>query len=56
MKQYSILFQGTFIEYTGYFKSVSEVRKYLKSRYPSNLSDITFKAVYPKLEDKIYAV
>ena len=56
MKQYVILFQGDDIEYTGYFKTLSEVKKYIKSRYPSNLSDITFKAVYPKVEEKIYAV
>jgi hypothetical protein len=56
MKQYAILFQGMAVEYTGYFKTLSEVKKYIKSRYPSNLSDITFKAVYPKVEEKIYAV
>jgi hypothetical protein len=55
-KQYSIFFQGMPVEYTGYFKSLSEVRKYIKSRYPSNISDITFRAVYPNVEEKIYAV
>lgn len=56
MKQYSVFFEGFPIEYTGYFKSVSDVRKYLKSRYKNNGTGLTFKAVYPKVENRIYSV
>lgn len=55
MKQYSVLYNGRSIEYTGYFKTVSAVRKYLKQRY-SDCTNITFRAIYPELEDKIYHV
>lgn len=55
MKQYSVLYDGMSIEFTGYFKSVASVRKYLKQRY-SDCSLITFRAVYPVLEEKVYHV
>ena len=55
MKQYSVYFNGTFIEATGYFKSVSQIRNFLKKRY-SDCSFITFQAVYPKLEETIFKV
>ena len=55
MKQYSVLYNGRSIEYTGYFKSVAAVRRYLKQRY-SDSAGITFRAVYPELEEKIYHV
>lgn len=54
-KQYSVFFDGIPIEYTGYFKSVSAVRSYLKARY-SDTKGLTFKAVYPKVETKVYSV
>ena len=54
MKQYAVYFQGDAIEYTGYFKTVAAVRKYLKARYKN--SGITFQAVYPVLETKVYSV
>jgi len=56
MKQYSVYFEGISIEYTGYFKSVSAVRKYLRERYSKNIADITFRAVYPVAENKVYSV
>lgn len=56
MKQYSVYFEGSPIEYTGYFKSVSAVRKYLRERYTKNIADITFRAVYPVAENKVYSV
>jgi hypothetical protein len=56
MKQYSVYFEGMSIEYTGYFKSVAAVRKYLKSRYKDNGAGLTFRAVYPTVEQKIYSV
>ena len=43
-------------QYTGYFKSVSSVRKYLRERYSKNIADITFRAVYPVVENKVYSV
>ena len=55
MKQYSILLEGFPIEYTGYLKSVSAVRKYLRERY-NNTDKVTFRAVYPVVENKIYSV
>ena len=55
MKQYSVFFEGFPIEYTGYFKSVQDVRSYLKARY-SNTKGLNFKAVYPKVETKVYSV
>lgn len=54
-KQYSVLFEGFPIEFTGYFKSVQDVRSYLKARY-SDTKGLTFKAVYPKVETKVYSV
>lgn len=55
MKQYSVYFEGQFIEATGYFKSVSAIRNFLKKRY-SDCSKITFQAVYPVVETQIYKV
>ena len=55
MKQYSVLYDGMSIEFTGYFKTVSAVRKYLKQRY-SDCTKITFQAVYPVVEKEIYKV
>ena len=55
MKQYSVYFDGQFIEATGYFKSVSAIRNFLKKRY-SDCSNITFQAVYPVVETQIYKV
>lgn len=55
MKQYSVYFDGQFIEATGYFKSVSGIRNFLKKRY-SDCSKITFQAVYPLVETQIYKV
>jgi hypothetical protein len=55
MKQYSVYFDGQFIEATGYFKSVSAVRSFLKKRY-SNTNGITFQAVYPVVEQTVYEV
>ena len=55
MKQYSVYFDGQWIESTGYFKSVSAIRTFLKQRY-SDCSKITFQAVYPALEEKVYHV
>jgi hypothetical protein len=55
MKQYSVYFDGQFIEATGYFKSVSAVRAFLKKRY-SNTKGMTFQAVYPALEQTVYEV
>ena len=56
-KQYSVYYRGTPIEYTGYFKSVAAVRKYLKQRY-SDVTEVTFKVVYPqeKMDGKVYSV
>ena len=54
-KQYSIYYEGSFIESTGYFESVSKVRNWIKKRY-SNCSGITFQAVYPIIEAKVYKV
>jgi len=53
MKQYSVYYMGDYIESTGYFDSISKVRSFLKKRY-SDVSLITFQAVYPVLEGKIY--
>ncbi len=55
MKQYSVYFEGQWIEATGYFKSVSAIRNFLKKRY-SDCSKITFRAVYPVVEEKVYKV
>jgi hypothetical protein len=55
MKQYSVYFDGSFIEATGYFESVSKVRAFLKLRY-SNTKGMTFQAVYPALEQTVYEV
>lgn len=55
MKQYSVYYMGDYIESTGYFDSVGKVRSFLKKRY-SDVSLITFRAVYPVLEGKIYKV
>ena len=55
MKQYSVYYNGSFIESTGYFDSVTKVRSFLKKRY-SDYSSITFQAVYPLLEEKVYKV
>ena len=55
MKQYAVYYQGQPVEYTGYFKSLRGIRTYLRMRY-SDLSQVTFRAVYPTLEEKIYAV
>jgi hypothetical protein len=55
MKQYSVYFDGQWIESTGYFKSVSGIRNFLKKRY-SDCSKITFQAVYPIVEEKVYKV
>jgi hypothetical protein len=55
MKQYSVYFDGSFIEATGYFESVSKVRAFLKLRY-SNTKGMTFQAVYPRLEQTVYEV
>lgn len=54
MSQYAIYYQGEPVEYTGYFKSVRGVRTYLRLRY-SDLSEITFRAVYPVVQEKVYA-
>lgn len=54
-KQYSVYFDGEFIETTGYFESVSKVRAFLKLRY-SNTKGMTFQAVYPRLEQIAYEV
>ena len=54
-KQYSVYYQGDYIESTGYFDSVGKVRSFLKKRY-SDVSLITFRAVYPVLEAKVYKV
>lgn len=56
MKQYAIYLGLEAIEYTGYFKTPAAVRKYLKSRYKDNGSGLTFRAVYPILETKVYSV
>jgi hypothetical protein len=56
MKQYSVLFSGMSIEYTGYFKTPGDVRTYLKKKYKDNGAGLTFRAVYPKVEEKIYHV
>lgn len=45
MKQYSVFYGKTPIEYTGYFKSVAAVRNYLKSRYKDGGAGLTFRAV-----------
>ena len=57
MRQYAIYFQNMPVEYTGYFKSIGAVRKYLKQRY-SDLTEVTFKVVYPqeKMDGKVYSV
>jgi len=55
MKQYSVMYNGMAIEYTGYFKSVSAVRAFLKKRY-SNTEGVTFRAVYPVFEQTVYEV
>ena len=55
MKQYSVYFDGSFIEATGYFKSVPAIRNFLKKRY-SDCSKITFQEVYPVVEEKVYKV
>ena len=55
MKQYSVYYMGDYIESTGYFDSITKVRNYLKKRY-SDYSSITFQAVYPLLEEKVYNV
>ena len=55
MKQYSVYYNGSFIESTGYFDSITKVRNYLKKRY-SDVSLITFRAVYPVFEKKVYKV
>ena len=55
MKQYSVYYMGDYIESTGYFDSISKVRSFLKKRY-SDCSSITFRAVYPVLEEKVYKV
>ena len=55
MKQYSVYFDGQWIEATGYFKSISAIRNFLKKRY-SDCSKITFSAVYPVVETQIYKV
>jgi hypothetical protein len=54
MKQYAVYFEGMAVEYTGYFKTPAAVRKYLKARYKN--SGITFRAVYPVVETKVYSV
>lgn len=56
MKQYAVFYMDTPIEYTGYFKSVAAVRKYLKARYAGQGFGIRFKAVYPTVETKVYSV
>ena len=56
MKQYAIYFEDMAIEYTGYFKSVNAVRKYLRERYNDNGAGLTFRAVYPEVENKFYKV
>lgn len=55
MKQYSVYFDNMMIECTGYFKSVSAVRAFLKKRY-SNTEGVTFRAVYPVFEQTVYEV
>lgn len=54
MKQYAVYLGSEPIEYTGYFKTPAAVRKYLKSRYKNQ--GLTFRAVYPTLETKVYSV
>ena len=58
MKQYAVYFQNMPVEYTGYFKSIDAIRKYLRARYKDNGSGLTFKVVYPqeKIDNKIYSV
>lgn len=53
MKQYSISYNGTWIEMTGFIESVKKVREFLKMRY-GNTEGLTFQAVYPKVEKRIY--
>lgn len=55
MKQYAVMYNGVSVEYTGYFKTPGAVRKYLKARY-SDVVGVTFRAVYPTLEEKVYHV
>ena len=54
-KQYAVYYAGVPIEYTGYLKSVQAVRTFLKRRY-SETKGMTFRAVYPKAETKVYTV
>lgn len=56
MKQYAVFYMDTPIEYTGYFKSIAAVRKYLKARYAGNGFGLRFKAIYPTVEEKFYTV
>lgn len=56
MKQYSVYYDGVSIEYTGYFKSVAAVRKYLREKYSNQGAGLSFRAVYPTLGNKIYLV
>jgi hypothetical protein len=56
MKQYVVYYMDVPVEYTGYFKSISAVRKYLKSKYAGNGFGLRFKAIYPKVEEKVYVV
>lgn len=55
MKQYSVYYMGDYVESTGYFDSISKVRSFLKKRY-SDISLVTFQAVYPLFEEKVYKV
>lgn len=56
MKQYVVMFAGMSIEHTGYFKTPGAVRTYLKKRYKDGGAGITFRAVYPTVETKVYTV
>jgi hypothetical protein len=55
MKQYEIMFAGESIEFTGYFKSVASIRSYIVKRYGKR-EELTFRAVYPQVEEKIYSI
>ncbi len=53
MKQYSVSYNGVWIEMTGYYDSVKKVRNFLKLKY-GKTDGLTFQAVYPKIEKRIY--
>jgi hypothetical protein len=56
MKQYSLLFDGVSIEYTGYFKSVEDCIAYTRKRYKNGGDGILIRAVYPVVENEYYSV